>query len=561
MVGESLGSALVNLAERIQCWIGHEVNVVSEVLEYAEELGYLDFVNLPTNALAMLHFAETYQDRTLWIDAFAHCVGMKESLSDIPGYSVSTLQSHTLPSLVTNGRQLINRKSKALMSRAALEMDLHLCRATTSIATFLEEELSSTYIGLTSGARNHLETFRSFVNTFCIAKYGYWPLSQDGVYNREMLEAMLQDFQALFEHLADKASGSRRYNNTTGGVCVVQNLEAFNTRHRVDPLPYSLPLIPQLGEHCNYSPAPRGLLHLRSSSRDSKLGRIMTARHALENATNRDDANNFSCAFVQAYAKFEGELAIKCVDKVSIVEARKVRWILVYGMLQILTSITQTPPEVRQSAGAQYALCVLTEGCPPWSSSSPRPQTPALPQSQQAFLQPPQVDIPGSPPTPYTTLQPDCENADYFEYSPKNGSDGSPHAQTAIHPPRKSSMRRLTTLRRASIKLTKRPLSTRSRTTPAVPVRQHTPTPASPISLRPSSNGSKFSPAPSLSWSVDGAEYSSSTEDEAASPTTSHIGLAQYMGLDIDIDALIAKAQGHQPDLKGHPAFNDLVFS
>jgi len=43
------------------------------------------------------------------------------------------------------------------------------------------------------------------------------------------------------------------------------------------------------------------------------------------------------------------------------------------------------------------------------------------------------------------------------------------------------------------------------------------------------------------------------------SPATSHVGLARYMGLDIDIDALIAKAQGHQPDLKGHPAFNAFV--
>lgn len=88
LVGESLGWALVMLAERIQSWIGHEVDATSEVLQYAEELGYLDFVNLPTNALAMLHFAETYQNRTLWIDAFAHCVGMKEELLDLPGYEV-----------------------------------------------------------------------------------------------------------------------------------------------------------------------------------------------------------------------------------------------------------------------------------------------------------------------------------------------------------------------------------------------------------------------------------------------------------------------------------------
>jgi len=61
---------------------------VQEVLYYAERIGYLDFVDSAQNSLAMLHFAEHFQDRTLWIDAFAHCVGMKEQLEDSYGFEV-----------------------------------------------------------------------------------------------------------------------------------------------------------------------------------------------------------------------------------------------------------------------------------------------------------------------------------------------------------------------------------------------------------------------------------------------------------------------------------------
>lgn len=88
VVGESLGWALVALAERIHLWSSADVDVVEEVLYYSERIGYLEFVDSPQNSLAMLHFGEHFQDRSLWIDAYAHCVGMKDRLEDNYGYEV-----------------------------------------------------------------------------------------------------------------------------------------------------------------------------------------------------------------------------------------------------------------------------------------------------------------------------------------------------------------------------------------------------------------------------------------------------------------------------------------
>lgn len=280
----------------------------------------------------------------------------------------------------------------------------------------------------------------------------------------------------------------------------------------------------------------------------------MTARHALENATNRDSVFVMENDLVMAYRQFEGNLAVRCEDKVSVVEARKVRWILVYGMLQMLMSITQSPPEVRDAVNAPYPLCVLTEGCPPWDNATPEFITPP---PKYGLLQPPSLNLAlTTPPTPQTTLQPDCEFQDYFNL--KRGSDGSLGcARPPTPPPRKSPMRRLTTIRRTSVKLSKkaRPsVTTRSQTTSVVSLGRQTPIPDSPASTRNSSNLSK-SPAPSLSWSAEGAD-SSCTEDESGSPMLERYSFSKIRGLEYDIDAMIAKAQEHAPDINAHPAFN-----
>jgi hypothetical protein len=47
-----------------------------ELLSYADNQNYLDFRECVDHALAALYLAEDLQMTDLWIDAFAHCVGM-----------------------------------------------------------------------------------------------------------------------------------------------------------------------------------------------------------------------------------------------------------------------------------------------------------------------------------------------------------------------------------------------------------------------------------------------------------------------------------------------------
>lgn len=88
LVGATLGKTLIELLQRMCLFRLEGADNVQALLAYAERLGYLDFRDCPDYALAFLNFAEHYHLRDLWIDAFAHCVGMNERLCLSPEFDV-----------------------------------------------------------------------------------------------------------------------------------------------------------------------------------------------------------------------------------------------------------------------------------------------------------------------------------------------------------------------------------------------------------------------------------------------------------------------------------------
>jgi hypothetical protein len=91
LVGVHLGKTLIELRERIHLFRPGNHNNDNDLLEYLENLGYLEFAHCPDYSLGLLQFAEQYELKELWIDAFAHCVGMNEILSESPEFPVCEL--------------------------------------------------------------------------------------------------------------------------------------------------------------------------------------------------------------------------------------------------------------------------------------------------------------------------------------------------------------------------------------------------------------------------------------------------------------------------------------
>jgi hypothetical protein len=103
LTGKALGPSLVGLLERINVLLPREktANQIS-VMSYMEDQCYLDFRECADHALAALHFAEIFEIEHLWIDAFAHCVGMHHRLRDSLEFDVSCAHSFLMRFTLTS---------------------------------------------------------------------------------------------------------------------------------------------------------------------------------------------------------------------------------------------------------------------------------------------------------------------------------------------------------------------------------------------------------------------------------------------------------------------------
>lgn len=80
IVGDRLGEALNATFERMSMYRPDKEHNLEDFLQYLDSQGYTDFRECPDHALATLQFAERYQLKDLWTDAFAHCAGMNDNL-------------------------------------------------------------------------------------------------------------------------------------------------------------------------------------------------------------------------------------------------------------------------------------------------------------------------------------------------------------------------------------------------------------------------------------------------------------------------------------------------
>ncbi|KAH6620110.1 hypothetical protein C7974DRAFT_226455 [Boeremia exigua] len=402
LVGYHMGQTFVDLQERLRLFRSGVVDNHQDFLQYAEDQGYRDFAECTDYALASLFYAEAFKFRHAWIDAFAHCVGMNDSLSLSPEYASTS------------------RLTKALITRAFLEVDLHLGQVTTALGKFLEEDLSPVHLGLTPGGRSHLNRFRRFLHSFYVKKFGYWPPPRGSAFPKALYRSMYFDFQALYDYLVD-------INSTTdftlqgpvdGGICVLQNLDSFDRRHKFTPQPHPLPLLPSYAEPTKKAESPKALRQLTLASQHKKANGVHTVSAALATATNKPPAGFNGSSIVQEYARFEQTYSSTHTqrdEKISVVDARKVRWLLIYGTLQYLVSALRAPKEVRDAETADYPLCCLLPENSSWpgasqastpSATSVMSSSASVPQAIDEYLNSSQSD--------FSTIQPDCHREDYF---------------------------------------------------------------------------------------------------------------------------------------------------
>lgn len=438
LVGTHLGGALVGLLNSMNEFRSTGQDNIQAIMEYMDEEGYADMRNHPDHALGVLFFAEHFQFRDLWIDAFVHTTGMHDRLHLSPGFEVCESQGNRKH--FTHFLQFMTRTTRALITRSRMEMDMRLEHAGSRLSSFLSDDLSDSHLGLSTGARAHLDKFRSFLQSFYVAKLGYYPpKSQDGMtaaFPKSIYRQMCSEFRKLYDFLVDYEHNSAdSVISQQGGICVLQSVQAFDARHKYPSLSYPLPLLPEVHESATSKPTLSRRLSFHPINDKMKPDPRLVAYSSLSKATNCRNASLLDCSLVRAYQGFEKECIFSQTksdkgEKISIRDARKVRWLLIYSIYQTLLSVTEIPKEVTDIQNVPYNLCVLTAGCPPWKEERAietmlRTQTDQMKEDfETAHVQ---STMPASAPsTPYE-IKPDI---DYFAITHKS-QDMSPSAPRA----------------------------------------------------------------------------------------------------------------------------------
>ena len=90
LVGIHLGQALVGLLNSMHEFRSGLGDNVLDMMDYIGKAGYLDLTGSPDHSLALVHFAEHFEMRDLYVRALTHCAGMNERLHFSSEYLVST---------------------------------------------------------------------------------------------------------------------------------------------------------------------------------------------------------------------------------------------------------------------------------------------------------------------------------------------------------------------------------------------------------------------------------------------------------------------------------------
>ena len=264
-----------------------------------------------------------------------------------------------------------------MVTRSNLEMAVRIERASVALAGFLEEDdILNSQIRLSDSALKHMQRFRSFLHSFYVQRYGYWPphvvQAPGGGRIRPLPKhtflTMYTDFRNLYEFLVDafadpaeQSEAARSLVNVIGGL---------DRCHKFKPLPHALPQLPKIDLNPAEQRRQTSFFSMFGKKKARQAKRTLIAT-SLTSATNGSDIKVVTSAVVKAYASFEREYTLKENERISAAEARMARWTLIYALLQTLISVTTAPDEVQDVEGVDYPLCCQTAGTPPWKFTKP----------------------------------------------------------------------------------------------------------------------------------------------------------------------------------------------
>jgi hypothetical protein len=382
LVGVTLHQALADLHTRLETYMPPDADNIGIILNYLSARAIDDCRNDPETAVSLLAWSESQTIRWEegWREAFLHSVGMYPRLNGCADF------------------RLVTPISRALLERASLETQLRVQAAEERLADFSYGDFwPQGGLIANSHAKAASDRLRKFFVSHYASYYGEWPPSppasndpsgdsEDIWLTRNVAQKLQKDFGALYDYLVNRdiawdesetrssrkwemvsESGNKSFDADTVDLPMTDLLIEWDNRSKFPHIPHPYPLVPD-----SYPPtnAPVGLRD--RAKRDKHKG---TEDRALERRVQLayTEATNIyilgsdfqQSGLIDSFVKFEKSDQIGMLDPMV---GRRGRWVLIYGILQTLATISVDAPYVRYRKDVAYHLCPRLKGVrlPPW---------------------------------------------------------------------------------------------------------------------------------------------------------------------------------------------------
>lgn len=369
LVGLTFYQALMDLHERLLVLMPKQSNCTDAIIGFLTRNRLHNICNDPAAAAGLLAYSEDdeVQWPEGWREGFVHCSGMYTKLRELPEF------------------RDISHVSRTLLERSHLELQARVQVAEDRLSAFNFDDMWPPHTTQPPPARASFDHFRRFLLQFYEKAYKTWPprgtQNSDGNWLSRTVVCHLQtDFGALYDYYADrdvvwadtKEPGERyrvmvRMKNGTvtkisnDGLDLAKLFVHFDRKHKHLHIPHPYPLLPD-----SMPVGDTGRAQQKQSLFTSKTKalekHIVHAYSVTSNALllGPDVATN---SLVEAFQRLEKTDHLGETDPR---DARKGRWILLFGILQVLSHVSADTPHLWFKDDVSYFLMPRLKGTPPW---------------------------------------------------------------------------------------------------------------------------------------------------------------------------------------------------
>ena len=366
-VGLDFGQALTDLQRRLEEYMPPEVNCAKLVVRYLVSRQLHNVSNSPGVAAGLLSWSEgpTVRWQEGWRESFVHCCGMYPRLNAHPEW------------------EHVTDVTRGLLRDAHGELQARIRSAEDRLLTFNFDDVWQVGEAHHHPSRAGFNSFRTFLRQHFEKTYRSWRARvreehcADSWLTRELVNDLQEDHGALYDFLVDRnmvwspSSGVARKDKTAlvgadaDSTPITNVLTAFDLKQGYTPILHPYPLLPKsipADKSASTTTEPQtsrrlasfaaNLGNRTSRARDKLVAQEYAtasnlARLTQQQQQQQQEADSFTAlprvnALVEAFRKHEK--SDPTTRRTDPRDARKGRWILLYGVLQVLAGISVRHP-------------------------------------------------------------------------------------------------------------------------------------------------------------------------------------------------------------------------